>query len=286
MLEYRIGAVLVNYHSDEQTLALALQFSTYESIEKIVIVNNEANPDFGDTIGSNKIIIINEKENLGYSRGNNIGINILKEEGCKYIVISNSDVDVDEDCIISCVNYVENDRTIGLIAPRMKYPSGKYASLRFIPLNYLRVFLRIFIPEPILDRKTEYKMKANNGLVFQSYVPGSFFIINSEAIKDEYFFDPVIFLYREEEILGARMSQQGYKVAVAVNYEFLHNHIYYDEPYLKRKNRNEIMMKSERVYFKKYLNAKGFKMGYIILMQKIFSNSRYIAWKMKSIFMK
>lgn len=280
--EIRIGVVLVNYHTNRQTIETASKYSSYESISKVVIVNNDAIEEyFMDEVDIKKIIVINNRENLGYSKGNNLGINKLAEESCKYIIISNSDVYVEEDCIIKCVDYIEKDNSIGLIAPRMEFPGGGIAPLRFIPLNYLRILLRVIIPEPIFDRWFENRVLIVNDLAFQSYVPGSFFIINGSAIADEPFFDPDIFLYREEEILGERIKKRGFRIAIAMNLTFLHNHLYQNEPYEYMKKMSNQMMKSEEVLFKKYYKANKLQMVYVHIMQQMFLIVRCVFWKAK-----
>lgn len=287
MGDLKIGVVLVNYHTNDQTIAIANKYAKFESIFKVVIVNNDAAEEyFIKEQSDQKIEVINIRENLGYSKGNNIGINTLVADGCQYIIISNSDIDVDEACIVSCVKYIMDDETLGIVAPRMKFPEGRYAPLRYLPLNYSRIFLRVFLPEPVLDKMLEQKVKIVNGLAFQSYVPGSFFIINSSSVGNDNFFDPEVFLYREEEILGVRIKELGYRVAVSVNNEFIHNHIYFDDSFEKKKNMNVMMMKSERLYFKKYLKANRIQMIYVNIMQKMFSIIRYSYWKMMGIMKK
>ena len=279
-----IGIVLVNYHTNTQTIEIANKYAAYEIISRIVIINNDAKSDYYmDEIKNDKISVFNIFENLGYSKGNNIGIEKLIAENCRYIIISNSDVDVSEECIIRCVEYLISDNSIGLIAPRMKFPNGKYAPLRYIPLNYLRILLRVILPEPIVDRFFEHRVQTVNNLAFQSYVPGSFFVINGDVLTDTPFFDPDIFLYREEEILGERVKRRGYKIAIATNIEFIHNHVYHDEPYEKMRKMNKQMMKSERVLFKKYYNANRLQMVYVYFMQNVFSIVRCIFWKVKEI---
>ena len=51
---------------------------------------------------------------------------------------------------------------------------------------------------------------------------GSFFIIRNKVFEEIGFFDEKTFLYFEEDIIGKKISEKGYKVAVLNNCKFQH----------------------------------------------------------------
>lgn len=279
----KIGVVLVNYHSDSDTEKTAKMFNHFECIDIIVIVNNDTNGT--EKLKnlekySSRIKIIYKKENLGYSKGNNVGLRYLISQGCDYLIISNSDIIVDENTIVKTVECLMTDNKIGAAAPRMKDSNDRIVPLRFIKLGYIRALLRIFVSETFLDRRLEVFLKADNYYIKQSYLPGSLFCCSAEAMSECNFFDEKIFLYREEEILGQRMTNAGYDEVVLKNEYYKHDHPYHSESAKVKINRLKIVFESERYYFDKYIHTNFFQKKYIKSMQSLYMITRYMMWKL------
>ena len=277
----KIGVVLVNYHSNFNTEKTAKLFNSFECVDNIVIVNNDTRYD-GELNYleeySKKIKVIYKKENLGYSKGNNIGIKSLISNECKYLIISNSDIFVEENDIVMTIKCIMSDIKIGAAAPRIKDSNNQMIPIRTLNLGYLRIFVRIFISETFLDKVLESILKSDDIYISQSFLPGSLFCCSSKAMIDCDFFDEKIFLYREEEILGKRLKKAGYKEVVLNGIYYKHNHPYCLESAKVKIRRLKIVSESEIYYFKKYLRANVFQIQYVKLMQNLFLITRYIIW--------
>ena len=273
MSNIKIGVVLVNYHTVQRIIDIALKYSYFSNIYKIVIVNNDTADEemkILNKLNSPKINIIFQSENLGYSKGNNIGIKyLIKESNPEYIVISNSDIEIDEKTIQGIIEMLEEFPEFGAMAPRMLDGYGNITPLRFLETSYKRLFLSCFIKD--LDKKTEKFIKNYEANIkLQSSLPGSFFICRTQALIDCNMFDTSIFLYGEEEILGRRMQNAGYKLGVVNDLYYQHNHIYSKESLssiIRHKNLDFI---SEQYFFKKYLGASRFQMNYVRFFEKLY----------------
>ena len=280
-MQNKVGVILVNYHTVDDIVRIVNKYSAFSIISNIVIVNNdtlEKEKVQLDRIKSNKIHIIYEKQNIGYSKGNNIGIKYLNKIGIDYVIISNSDIDVDENTIINLVNDLSNNKKIGAIAPRMKNADGYLVPLRYIPLGYKRLFLQVFINN--LDLKNEKKLLSDeNGITIQSFLPGSFFICTMEALLKCEMFDPNVFLYREEEILAKRLNEVGYLVGVDTHFSYVHNHQYNKESLAKVIRGKNMEHKSERYYFKKYMNSNIIQMLYVFIFECLYT----LRWSIRHI---
>ena len=281
----KTGVVLVCFHTPEETLSCAMMYASMNCVNQIVIVDNETTEESRkvfEKIENYKIETIYQVNNIGYSKGNNVGIKFLiNQYDIDNIIISNSDIEISEKAIVSCLKTLENHNNLGVVAPSMKGFDGTINTLRFFELNYFRILIRIFVTETRIDRLTQKFCNKNNNLVYQSFVPGSFFVLKRDAIEKCEGFDEKIFLYREEEILGKRMARVEYKIAVCANCFFIHKHNYKDETPKVKLNRNKIVMKSEKWYFKEYLKSNKFQMLYVDIMQKIYLYLRYIGWNFK-----
>ena len=165
----------------------------------------------------------------------------------------------------------------------LKDPYNCDYALRFIKLGYLRILLRVIVPEKTIDRMTQQFCKKTENIIQQSFLPGSFFISKTNALQDCGGFDERIFLYREEEILGKRLEKVNYIEAVVSDCYFIHKHDYKAENAEIIYKRNIIAMKSEQLYFREYLNSNRLQMMYVILIEKIYIFTRYIAQIVKDI---
>ena len=102
----KIAIVILNFNGENQTLACV------QSIEKlkkedcklnIIIVDNGSVDKFID----NKLQIIRNEENLGFSGGNNVGIQYALDHDADYIVILNNDTIVDKNLISELLKVAE-----------------------------------------------------------------------------------------------------------------------------------------------------------------------------------
>ncbi len=283
----RIGVILVCFHTSKVTLTCAEMYAKMKCVDWVVIVDNETDAiskEVFDKIDNEKMSVLYQMKNLGYSKGNNVGIKyLMKNYDVNYIIVSNSDVIVNEKSITHCINILEKNKSIGAVAPIMKDPYNCDYALRFIKLGYLRILLRVIVPEKTIDRMTQQFCKKTENIIQQSFLPGSFFISKTNALQDCGGFDERIFLYREEEILGKRLEKVNYIEAVVSDCYFIHKHDYKAENAEIIYKRNIIAMKSEQLYFREYLNSNRLQMMYVILIEKIYIFTRYIAQIVKDI---
>ncbi len=276
----RIGVVLVNYHTTREVINIANTYASYDCVDYVVVVNNETRDDEKKELKSicdSKIKVIFERDNIGYSRGNNKGIRYLLKEKNKpeYIIISNSDIEVDENVISDIVTKMEQLPQYGAVAPRMINADGSIADLRVVPLGYKRLFLQFFVSR--FDQKRQNELKEDkNGIVEQTLLPGSFFICRTEALIKCRLFDPNVFLYREEEILAERMKRSGYIMGVDNNRYYRHDHNYKAESIKTIIRNHKRLFVSERYYFRRYKHADLFHMLYVCLFEYL-GLIRYIA---------
>lgn len=281
----KIGVVLVNYHTDDDIIKAHNMYSSYPRINNICVVNNDSCPESENNflleINDFKTHFIFNQENLGYSKGNNQGLRYLEEQGCDFLIVSNSDVFVSEQAIRETVDHLKQNEEYGALAPRMVFPDQRLANYRKIALGYLRVFLRVFLPETYIDSNI---VKNHEAIQEQSFLPGSFFIITQKAFDKCKGFDEHIFLYREEEILGKRLNCKGFKLGVVKDCYYIHNHNYKEEDVAKKLKRLQLEFESESWYFSNYLKAKRIQMAYVELMQRMFYISRFIIWNVIRMF--
>jgi len=71
--------------------------------------------------------LIASDENLGYSRGNNLG---AAEAGGRYLLLLNPDTEVVGDALATMVRYLDAHPAVGVVGPQLRYPNGTLQSSR------------------------------------------------------------------------------------------------------------------------------------------------------------
>jgi hypothetical protein len=160
------------------------------------------------------MILIENKKNLGYAKGNNIGI--LKSNG-NIIGIFNNDIELDENVINECVNLLQNNQKIGICCAKIVYFSKPeiiwYAGGIINPRFKL-----------VAKHRGAYKKdrKEYDQILETDYCNGSCMFIKREVLQKSGLFDPFYFLYYEETDLNLRIRKTGYKSYYLGTVKILH----------------------------------------------------------------
>lgn len=125
----KVGAVVLNYKNYCETINCVNSLLKQVEVDlQIVIVENGSNNESGDALdkafaGHSRVHIIINSDNLGYARGNNIGIKWLRESGLDFILVCNSDVEFSSTHIIAQMQKMCLDK-VGVIIPIIRNLDG------------------------------------------------------------------------------------------------------------------------------------------------------------------
>jgi len=115
-----VSIITVNYNQSVVTgeLLLSLRAITYPNYEIIVVDNGSVeNPDHLKE-SFPEIYLVKTGENLGFAGGNNFGVRVSKG---KYLMFLNNDTEVLPGFLEPLVEMMEDDSTIGMVSPKIKY---------------------------------------------------------------------------------------------------------------------------------------------------------------------
>ena len=258
----KTAIIVLNYNDSKTVIDYLNLIKDYKSIDRILVVDN-CSPDNSYEIlkkyESKKITVIKTDANKGYAYGNNFGVHYLEKnnEEYDYIIISNADIDVKDETIKKCATFLEKNDDVAIVSPSMYMLDGKKSPLagwkeRKLDSDVRDSSMRLTrkYNKPHVEMYGKSYFKGNYSYV--DCVPGSFFMIKYKIFKEVNYFDENTFLYYEEDILGKKIKNLGYKVVVLNKERFTHfesvtinkNVI----PYRKYK----IMQQSKRYYHKTY----------------------------------
>lgn len=243
-----LSVIIVDYNSIEATLKYIEHLNQKIICEKIhfIIVDNGNNFDkieclseqykrlmrynnstiYEFTISSIPVVYIDSGSNLGYARGNNLGVSVsntlFKDP---YILISNNDIILQEITDFRDISYVfDSDRNIAVIGPKViglhgerQSPHKKISWFKALFLYYWGLVLghNFQIGRDTLNsNKNEYVYR----------VMGSFMFVRKAAFLDVGMFDESTFMFFEESILSEKLEKKGYKTFYYNDMEIIHNH--------------------------------------------------------------
>ena len=262
----KVAVIIVNYNDAEQTVLYVNKIKEYKNIQKIVVVDNlSTKTDSMNVlrkIEDDKVNIIQSGKNGGYSYGNNFGVKYLEsfDEKFDYIIISNADIEIDENAIDKCLQVLENDKNVGIIAPRMynslnkpiRRSSWKIRTFALDIIHSTRLLELIFYKKL---RNGEYSNKEYEKVLLEvEAISGAFFVIRYDLLKKVNYLDENVFLFYEEDILAKKIKENGYKIISRNDVKFIHYESKTIGKTLNYYNKIKQLYKSKLYYHKTYNN--------------------------------
>ena len=230
----KVAVIIVNYNDAEDTKKYVNTISKYEIINRIVVVDNLSTIvgtfDKLKKLENEKVKVISSDKNGGYDYGNNFGVRYLQSinEKYDYIIISNPDIEITETAIKHCLEVIDNDKKIGVIAPRMfdkenkpiRRSAWKMRTCGLDVIHSTRLLEMIFYK---ILRSGEYSTKEyEKELLEVEAISGAFFIIRSNVLEEINLLDENVFLFYEEDILAKKLKEKGYKTISLNSEKFIH----------------------------------------------------------------
>lgn len=122
-MKKKVSIIILNWNGKEHLKKCleSIKKISYKPLE-IIVVDNDSRDLSVQMVKKSyafaKVIV--NKKNIGYSAGNNVGINAATGE---YIFILNNDTEVTKDFLDPLVKLMESDKQIGCVQPRLIYAS-------------------------------------------------------------------------------------------------------------------------------------------------------------------
>ena len=261
----KYGCVVLNYNTVEQTIKNTdILISRNRELYVTIVDNCSPSDDYAVLSeyyrGNARVDVIVAPDNGGYSKGNNFGIHhmLRRYPGIRYIAIMNPDVRCDEeDMICTLAERLDEDPEMAMIAPLMI--EHDRVNMRKIGWN-LPTFRELLLSKMYFAGRllrysdNPYVPCSTTGILKYDAVQGSFFLIKREIFEALGFFDEQVFMYWEENILGARLKQQNasYYAGVDPTHSYIHEHDFRPKDIRKRQRTLQLQFASEKYYVKQY----------------------------------
>ncbi|MAG59705.1 glycosyl transferase family 2 [Candidatus Woesebacteria bacterium] len=223
-----ISIIILNYNTKEflKKCLQSIKKSHAEGISIEVIVVDNASTESIEDIKGVGIELIKNKKNVGFSKGNNIG---LKKARGEYILFLNPDTVLSKDALKTTFKFMQGEKDVGVASPRLELPSGELdeASHRGFPTpwNSFAHFsgIRGLLPKSklfagytqgwLLDDKSPHEVDS---------VSGAFFFVRRKAGEEVGWWDEDYFWYGDELDFCYRLKEKGWKVMFVPLTKVLH----------------------------------------------------------------
>ena len=122
-----VSIIIVTYNSEKEIVncvnSLLPQLNNING-EIIIIDNNSTDNTISliSDIINTSILLIQNKDNFGYTKANNQGI---KNTKCDFILLLNPDTIVPNGTITNLLNEISENKHCGAIAPQLRFPDGR-----------------------------------------------------------------------------------------------------------------------------------------------------------------
>lgn len=234
-----VSVIIVNYNTFRVTcdcIESVLKYTTGVPYEIILVDNASPNDNPDDFLQKfPTITLVKSKENGGFAKGNNLGIEAAKGD---IILLLNSDTVLTEDSISIAAKKLQQMPNVGALSVRLVYPDGKlqhtarkFRSIRNEILDILRPFLLM------LPYKKRAKLMLNQYFkgdynTYADWVSGAFLMFRRETLdkRPGKKLDERFFMYGEDQLWCYQFHELGYVSYYLADTTVIHIHNASTEP--------------------------------------------------------
>ena len=220
---YQVSIVILNWNGIKDTLECLSSIrklrSTNYKLQVIVVDNGSTDNSRTLLRKEKKITLLENKKNLGYAGGNNVGIRYAVENGADFILLLNNDTTVSESFLNKFLDAAESHKEGGVFSPKIYFAKGyEYHKEDYHPNELGKV---IWYAGGIIDWKNV--LGSNYGVddvdVGQYHVirkidfaTGACVFLRREVIETIGYLNERYFLYLEDVDYSIRARQAGWKI--------------------------------------------------------------------------
>ncbi len=231
----KISVIIVNYNG-KKFLKNCLD-SIYDSLSsfkfEIILIDNCSKDDSVLFIKEfyPDVILIENKENLGFSKGNNLGAGLAKGE---YLLLLNNDT-ILQSSLEKEIAILNKETSIGALGIQMLNGNGEYTcSTGFFPK-----YTNIFKLKNLYNSQND-NLKSNTQIKVD-WIEGSFMLIPKNVWKQVNGFSEDYFMYAEDIDLCKRINDLNYKIVFYPASSYIHFGGF-------NSSRNSLLIKSLKTY--------------------------------------
>lgn len=219
----KIFIVILNYNGFADTAKCLptlyrLQDKSY-SLE-VVVVDNGSNTEqlvkLKKLVNDRRYLLIENGKNLGFAKGNNVGIKYALDHGVDYVLLLNNDTEIVGNFL---KDLLEDGYPLSAPAvrfrefkdhPQLLYDLGGYVNWTTGRTTHLNCYSR------------EFEKKKKEGIIKCDYVAGCSLLIKREVLEKVGLLDEKYFIYFEDVDFCVAARKYGFKTVVDPRHYIIH----------------------------------------------------------------
>jgi len=204
-----VFVIIVNWNGKEDTLDClrSLKDVAYPQWT-IVVVDNASSDGSVETFRSKfpDIMILEQKNNLRFAGGNNVGIKYAMEHGAEAVLLLNNDTTVHPDFLTHLAERLHDESSAGMVVPKIYYHRDKNriwfagGEISFWTGTMNHTGIRE------IDRGQHDKLRMID------YATGCCVLVRSSAIEKVGVLDDSYFIYTEDADWSMRVRKAGFTI--------------------------------------------------------------------------
>lgn len=208
-----IFVIVLNYNGNETILNClsSIYQSDYLKFE-VVLVDNDSQDGSFELAKKNfsRAHFIKSPENIGFARGNNLGIRFALEKFADYVLVLNNDAFLEKNTLSKLLNLAQSRSTGAIINPLILEKNGQDIWFAGGTIQWLKM-------------KTLHLKKIISNDPYQTqYCTGCAMFIDKEIFKKIGLFDERYFLYYEDADFSVRAKKAGFDLLICPEAKVIH----------------------------------------------------------------
>ncbi len=261
----KLSIIIVNYNvSSFLEQALNSVYKALKNVEaEVFVVDNNSSDNSLAMIAEKfpQVIVIANKENVGFAKANNQAIR--KSTG-EYVLLLNPDTVVEEDTLEKCVRFMDATPDAGGLGVKMVNGKGEFLpeSKRGIPVPSV-AFYKLFGLSKLFPHSKKFgtyhlSYLSEDEIHSVEVLAGAFMMMRRSVLDQVGLLDEDYFMYGEDIDLSYRILKGGYK-----NYYFPETRIiHYKGESTKKGSLNyvRVFYKAMQIFARKHFSQKNAKL--------------------------
>lgn len=233
--EPRVGILVLNWNSygDVAQCLDSIRHLSYDNFD-IIVVDNGSSDNSGAKLDKDypNVEVVFSENNLGFSSGNNLGIQHLRDRGADYVWLINNDTEIpDSQTLRKLVAVMESNPGIGIVTPQIyEYPDTDTVWFRRGEINLRfgayyhsknkKWFLHGSKKKNL--KPQEKSLQEDKSLLRNEYLPFSCALFRETLFSEVGLLPEEYFLYVEDVEYCLRTMNAGYQLATVPDVKVYH----------------------------------------------------------------
>lgn len=203
----KVFVIILNYGQFKTTQDCVKSiFDQEKDFAKIIVVNNDKEKiSVNDFAENRQLEVINNKRNVGFAAGVNIGIKHALSEGADAVFLLNNDAKIKKALLPILIKDLQDHGEVGIVGPAIEFRKDRKT------LYDLGGYINPFVGRT--SHRNVEKINTHQ-LVYPQYISGCCMLIRREVFEKIGYFDDRFFLYYEDVDFCLRTAKKKWKIAL------------------------------------------------------------------------